>query len=134
MPVYVYKNLKTGELFEVTQSMRDPAYSVHPETGEPVKRIIQPVGISFKGSGFYVNDSRKASNGNGAGHKSHAGGTAESSDGASAKGSSASGSDAKTSAASSTSSTPSQGSVTTDARAAGKSEGAKSSSGASDRA
>lgn len=134
MPVYVYKNLETGELFEVTQSMRDPAYSVHPETGEPVKRIIQPVGISFKGSGFYVNDSRAASNGNGAGHKSHAGGTSQSSDGASATGSSASGSEAKASATSGASSTPSQGSLSTDARAAGKSEGAKSSSGASEGA
>jgi len=30
----------------------------HPATGDPVKRVIQPVGIAFKGSGFYVTDSR----------------------------------------------------------------------------
>ncbi len=76
MPVYVYKNLKTGEKFEVTQSIRDDAYKVHPETGEPVKRIIQPVGIAFKGSGFYVNDSRSSSSGHAGASKGHAHSTA----------------------------------------------------------
>lgn len=63
MPTYVYKNLVTGETFEVQQRITEDAYTVHPETGEPVKRIIQPVGIAFKGSGFYVNDSRAGSRG-----------------------------------------------------------------------
>jgi putative FmdB family regulatory protein len=58
MPVYVYKNLTTGETFEFSQSMTEPALTEHPETGDPVKRLIQPVGIAFKGSGFYVTDSR----------------------------------------------------------------------------
>lgn len=61
MPVYVYRNLTTGETFEVQQSIRESAWTEHPETGDPVKRIVQPVGIAFKGSGFYVNDSRSAS-------------------------------------------------------------------------
>ncbi len=61
MPVYVYKNLKTGETFELTQRITEGALSTHPETGDPVKRLIQPVGIAFKGSGFYVTDSRNAS-------------------------------------------------------------------------
>jgi predicted nucleic acid-binding Zn ribbon protein len=60
MPVYVYKNLDTGEMFELRQPITEPALSVHPETGAPVKRVVQPVGITFKGSGFYVTDSRKA--------------------------------------------------------------------------
>ncbi len=59
MPTYVYKDLETGETFEVIQSMTDTALKQNPETGAPVKRIIQPVGIAFKGSGFYVTDSRK---------------------------------------------------------------------------
>ncbi|HEX7023052.1 MAG TPA: FmdB family transcriptional regulator [Trueperaceae bacterium] len=59
MPVYVYRNLESGETFEVEQRITEPALSVHPETGAPVKRLIQPVGIAFKGSGFYVTDSRK---------------------------------------------------------------------------
>jgi predicted nucleic acid-binding Zn ribbon protein len=61
MPVYVYKNLKTGETFELEQRITASALSNHPETGDPVKRLIQPVGISFKGSGFYVNDSKNSS-------------------------------------------------------------------------
>lgn len=63
MPVYVYKNLATGETFEVQQRITEPALTEHPESGEPVKRLVQPVGIAFKGSGFYVTDSRAASNG-----------------------------------------------------------------------
>src|SRR5690606_930676 len=58
MPVYVYRNLVTGETFEIEQRMTEAALTEHPETGEPVKRLIQPIGIAFKGSGFYVNDSR----------------------------------------------------------------------------
>jgi putative FmdB family regulatory protein len=61
VPVYVYKNLKTGETFELSQRITESALSTHPETGDPVKRLIQPVGIAFKGSGFYVNDSRNSS-------------------------------------------------------------------------
>jgi predicted nucleic acid-binding Zn ribbon protein len=60
VPVYVYKNLKTGETFELSQRITEGALSVHPETGDPVKRLIQPVGIAFKGSGFYVNDSKSS--------------------------------------------------------------------------
>ena len=53
-------NLATEETFEIEQRITEPALTEHPETGDPVKRLIQPVGIAFKGSGFYVNDSRKA--------------------------------------------------------------------------
>lgn len=59
MPIYLYRNLATGETFEYEQRITEPALSAHPETGEPVKRLVQPVGIAFKGSGFYVNDARK---------------------------------------------------------------------------
>jgi len=58
MPVYVYKNLTTGETFEVEQRITESAWTEHPASGDPVKRIVQPVGIAFKGSGFYVTDSR----------------------------------------------------------------------------
>lgn len=61
MPVYLYKIIESGKTFEITQRMAEPALKIHPETGEAVKRLIQPVGISFKGSGFYVNDSRSSS-------------------------------------------------------------------------
>jgi predicted nucleic acid-binding Zn ribbon protein len=64
MPVYLYRNLTTNETFELEQRITAPALTHHPETGDPVKRLIQPVGIAFKGSGFYVTDSRPS---NGAG-------------------------------------------------------------------
>ncbi|MDT3681424.1 MAG: FmdB family transcriptional regulator [Truepera sp.] len=60
MPIYLYRNLATGDTFEYEQKITEPAFTKHPETGEPVKRLIQPVGIVFKGSGFYVNDTRKS--------------------------------------------------------------------------
>ncbi len=63
MPVYVYRNLVSGETFEVQQRMTDDALTVDPKTGDPVRRVIQPVGIAFKGSGFYVTDSRSSNAG-----------------------------------------------------------------------
>jgi putative FmdB family regulatory protein len=61
MPTYVYRNLVTNLTFELKQSMKDDALTVHPETGEPVKRLLSAPGIAFKGSGFYANDSRSSS-------------------------------------------------------------------------
>ncbi len=58
MPIYRYRNLTTNETFDLEQRITESALTQHPETGDPVKRLIQPVGIAFKGSGFYVNDSR----------------------------------------------------------------------------
>lgn len=63
MPVYVYRNLNTGETFEIEQRISESALTEHPETGDPIKRLVQPVGIAFKGSGFYVTDSRKPAEG-----------------------------------------------------------------------
>lgn len=60
MPIYVYKNLTTGERFEIEQRITEPPLEEHPATGDPVKRLIQPVGIAFKGSGFYATDSRSS--------------------------------------------------------------------------
>jgi len=44
MPTYIYESIPSDggepERFELVQSMRDAPLSVHPETGEPVKRII----------------------------------------------------------------------------------------------
>ena len=60
MPTYLYKDLNTGEIYELVQHMRDEPYTTHPETGAPVKRVLSRPAIAFKGSGFYVNDSRKS--------------------------------------------------------------------------
>lgn len=90
MPVYVYKNLSTGETFEVQQRITEPAWTEHPETGDPVKRVVQPVGIAFKGSGFYVTDSRRGGSGSSSsgGATSKATSASSSADASSASGSS----------------------------------------------
>jgi predicted nucleic acid-binding Zn ribbon protein len=49
MPIYVYEVIRDdgsrGPQFEITQRMADPPLTQHPETGEPVRRVIQPVAI-----------------------------------------------------------------------------------------
>ena len=64
MPTYVYKFLETGETIEVQQSFDDAALTeaTHPVTGETmaVKKVFLPVGVTFKGDGFYKTDSRSS--------------------------------------------------------------------------
>ncbi|MCS7058586.1 MAG: FmdB family transcriptional regulator [Meiothermus sp.] len=64
MPIYVYENLETGERYEFEQSFHEPAYTHHPETGAPIKRVIFAPAVVFKGSGWYIKDSKaEAKNG-----------------------------------------------------------------------
>jgi len=62
MPTYVYKFVDTGETIEVQQAFTDDALTeaVHPASGATmaVKKVFQPVGVTFKGGGFYKTDSR----------------------------------------------------------------------------
>ncbi len=59
MPVYVYKGLETGRYYEFEQSFHDEPLKAHPETGEPLKRVIQAPAIVFKGSGWHATDYKK---------------------------------------------------------------------------
>ncbi|WP_371827164.1 FmdB family transcriptional regulator [Deinococcus sp. QL22] len=95
MPTYLYKNTLTGEVYELRQSMRDEAYTTHPETGVAVKRILARPSIAFKGSGFYVNDSRPAANGDSGGGSSSGSSSSSSSSSGSSSGSSDGGSKGK---------------------------------------
>ena len=65
VPTYVYKFLDTGETVEVQQSFADETLTeaVNPRTGATmaVKKVFQPVGVTFKGDGFYKTDSRSTS-------------------------------------------------------------------------
>ena len=65
MPTYVYKFLETGETIEVQQAFTDEPLTelVHPVDGtvKAVKKVFTPVGVSFKGGGFYKTDSRGSS-------------------------------------------------------------------------
>jgi len=60
MPMYEYECGSCGRRFEELQRFSDDPLTVDPDCGGPVRRVIQPVGIIFKGSGFYVTDSRKS--------------------------------------------------------------------------
>jgi len=65
MPTYIYKFVETGETIEVQQAFTDATLTeaTHPATGQvlPVKKVFTPVGVTFKGGGFYKTDSRGAS-------------------------------------------------------------------------
>jgi predicted nucleic acid-binding Zn ribbon protein len=65
MPIYVYKFTDTGETIEVHQAFTDDALTEHPHpsdgTVRAVKKVFQPVGVTFKGGGFYKTDSRGGS-------------------------------------------------------------------------
>ena len=61
MPVYTYRR-EDGSTFDIRQRFRDSPLEACPSTGQAVSRVIQPAGIIFKGSGFYVNDNNKAKN------------------------------------------------------------------------
>ena len=62
MPTYDYECVECGHRFEAFQSMSDEPLKECEHCKGPVKRLISGgTGIIFKGSGFYVNDSNKAS-------------------------------------------------------------------------
>ncbi len=61
MPLYDYKCDTCGHRFEVRQGIREDALTSCPQCDSPIRRVIYPVGIVFKGSGFYINDSRNSS-------------------------------------------------------------------------
>lgn len=54
MPIYVYEVVrpdgKPGELLEAAQAMSEPAWTRHPKTGQPVRRVIQAPHIGGKWS------------------------------------------------------------------------------------
>ncbi len=60
MPVYTYRR-DDGTTFDFRQKFSDDPLEFDPETGQRVKRVVQAAGVIFKGSGFYVNDSKSAS-------------------------------------------------------------------------
>ena len=61
MPIYVYQCDSCGVTFERQQHFGDAPMTHCPECDGHVHRVIQPVGIVFKGSGFYVTDNRAKS-------------------------------------------------------------------------
>ena len=61
MPIYEYR-CPNGHVFELFQSMSDPQPDACQECGAaPVQRVLYPVAVHFKGSGFYSTDYGKGS-------------------------------------------------------------------------
>ncbi|MFE1149036.1 FmdB family zinc ribbon protein [Streptomyces albidoflavus] len=61
MPTYQYQCTECGEGLEAVQKFTDDALTVCPSCEGRLKKVFSAVGIVFKGSGFYRNDSRGAS-------------------------------------------------------------------------
>ena len=55
MPIYEYK-CENGHVFDVMQKLSDDPLTTCPECGAPVRKVLHPVSIAFKGSGFYSTD------------------------------------------------------------------------------
>ncbi|MEQ1786724.1 MAG: FmdB family zinc ribbon protein, partial [Acidimicrobiales bacterium] len=58
MPTYEYRCKACGQDLEVVQAFTDDALTTCEACGGPLRKVFGNVGIAFKGSGFYKNDSR----------------------------------------------------------------------------
>ncbi len=56
MPTYGYRCSNCGHEFEIQQRMSDQPLKACPKCQGKLNKILYPVGISFKGSGFYTTD------------------------------------------------------------------------------
>src|ERR1700737_3552406 len=58
VPIYTYTCTSCNEVVETRQSYTDPPLTTCEQCGGTLRKIIHPVGIVFKGSGWYSTDSR----------------------------------------------------------------------------
>ncbi|MFH8340047.1 FmdB family zinc ribbon protein [Streptomyces sp. AM6-12] len=100
MPTYQYQCTECGEGLEAVQKFTDDALTECPSCNGRLKKVFSAVGIVFKGSGFYRNDSRGSTSSSSPATKS----SGSSASGSSASGSSSASSDSKPSSASTSSS------------------------------
>jgi putative FmdB family regulatory protein len=61
VPTYQYACTACSEQLEAVQSFTDPALTDCPACGGALRKVYSAVGVVFKGSGFYKNDSRAKS-------------------------------------------------------------------------
>jgi putative FmdB family regulatory protein len=115
VPTYQYRCTDCDHAFEQFQSFTDDALTVCPECGGRLRKVFNAVGVVFKGSGFYRNDSR---------------GSSASTDSGSGTGSGDSSSGSASSTSDSPSSTPSTSSPTAGSSTADGSKAGSSKAGA----
>jgi putative FmdB family regulatory protein len=65
MPTYEYACKSCGQHLEVVQSFKDDPLKTCAACGGPLRKVFGSIGIAFKGSGFYRNDSRPAASSSG---------------------------------------------------------------------
>ena len=61
MPIYEYQCTRCQAVRDVKHGFKEVNTESCPKCGGELKRLFNPAGIVFKGSGFYINDSRKPS-------------------------------------------------------------------------
>ncbi|MET8028111.1 FmdB family zinc ribbon protein [Streptomyces avermitilis] len=107
MPTYQYQCTACGEGLEAVQKFTDDALTECPNCAGRLKKVFSAVGIVFKGSGFYRNDSRGSSSSSSPASSAKSAGSTSSSDSKassdSKSSSSASSSDSKSSSTGSSS-------------------------------
>ncbi|RMF00346.1 MAG: zinc ribbon domain-containing protein [Chloroflexi bacterium] len=73
MPIYEYECLTCGTTFEKRQSFSEEPIAACPNGHPETRRLLSAPAIVFKGSGFYINDSKSSKNGiNGTGKSARA--------------------------------------------------------------
>jgi putative FmdB family regulatory protein len=96
VPIYEYK-CENGHVFDVIQKMTDEPLTECQECGAPAVRVLHPVAVHFKGSGFYNTDYGKKKKGGANGASSgEGGGESKSSESSSSSDSKSKSSDSKT--------------------------------------
>jgi putative FmdB family regulatory protein len=81
MPTYGYRCGSCGHQFEIVQRISEEPLTTCPKCQGKLSKVLYPVGISFKGSGFYTTDYKGA----GKSSEGSSNGSASSSDGAGEK-------------------------------------------------
>jgi putative FmdB family regulatory protein len=61
MPTYAYRCSACSHEFDAFQKFSEDPLTECPNCGSAIHRVFQPVGVVFKGSGWYINDSRSKS-------------------------------------------------------------------------
>lgn len=113
MPTYQYACTECGHSFEQVQKFSDDALTECPECHGKLRKLFNAVGVVFKGSGFYRNDSRGKDTSSSSGTSSS--GSSSSSGGSSSDSSSSSSTTTSGSSSSSSSSSSTSSSTTTSA-------------------
>lgn len=135
MPTYVYRFTDTGETIEIRQSFDDAPLTEapHPSDGtlRPVKKVFTPVGITFKGSGFYKTDSGSGSKSSKSDGSSSSEKSSSSSGASTSEGTSGSATGSGSSAAASSGATSGGGSTSGSGSSTGSGAGAGSSTSSS---